>query len=52
MSHRILAINPGSTSTKVAVYDEGEPVFNISLAHTPSDLERFPSVMDLSLIHI
>lgn len=46
MSHRILAINPGSTSTKVAVYDEGEPVFNISLAHTPSDLERFPSVMD------
>ena len=31
--HRILAINPGSTSTKIAVYDDLKPVFKISIAH-------------------
>ncbi len=46
MSHRILAINPGSTSTKVAVYDDTDPIFNVSLAHTIEQLEEFDSVLD------
>lgn len=38
---RILAINPGSTSTKIAVYDDSTPVFAQSIHHTPEELARF-----------
>ena len=31
MKHRILAINPGSTSTKIAVYDDGNLLFKQSI---------------------
>lgn len=41
MAHRILAINPGSTSTKIAVYDDLEPVFSLTIHHTPEDLAPF-----------
>ncbi|MDE6463495.1 MAG: butyrate kinase, partial [Muribaculaceae bacterium] len=46
MSHRVLAINPGSTSTKVAVYDDTEPIFTISIAHTAEELQSFATVLD------
>lgn len=46
MNHRVLAINPGSTSTKVAVYEENDCIFSISLSHTAEELEKFPSVLD------
>lgn len=45
MSHRILAINPGSTSTKIAVYDDEIPLFSVSLAHSPEDIARFADVI-------
>ncbi len=41
MSHRILAINPGSTSTKIGVYDDMEPIFTRSIQHTPDELAKF-----------
>jgi len=44
--HRVLAINPGSTSTKVAVYDGEAPVFSRSLQHTAEELAPFPHVAD------
>lgn len=43
---KILAINPGSTSTKMAVYDDTTPVLNICLRHSVKDLEPFPKVID------
>ncbi len=46
MSYKILAINPGSTSTKIAVYTDGEPTFSLSIAHTAEDLAGFASVAD------
>ena len=46
MNHRVLAINPGSTSTKVAVYEENNCIFSTSLSHTAEELEKFPSVLD------
>lgn len=46
MSYKILAINPGSTSTKIAVYEDEKPVFNTSLAHTPEELASFSQVID------
>ena len=33
MHYRILAINPGSTSTKISIYDNETPVFIKSITH-------------------
>lgn len=46
MSHRILVINPGSTSTKIAVYEGLNPVFESDIRHTPAELARFGSVWE------
>jgi butyrate kinase len=43
---RILAVNPGSTSTKIAVYQNTEPVFLKNIKHTPEDLAPFPKITD------
>lgn len=43
---RILVINPGSTSTKLAVYEDETPVYTKSIDHTPADLAPFPGVPD------
>lgn len=42
----ILVINPGSTSTKVAVYRNEAPLFVESCSHQPEELGRSPRVMD------
>ncbi len=42
----ILAINPGSTSTKIAVYDDERQIFSCSIAHTPQELAAFDDVLD------
>ena len=39
----ILAINPGSTSTKIAVYENEKPLFVSSLDHTAEELAKCPS---------
>lgn len=43
---KILAINPGSTSTKMAVYDDETPVLELTLRHSVEDLEPFSKVID------
>jgi butyrate kinase len=43
---RILAVNPGSTSTKIAVFQETEPIFLKNIRHNTSDLEKFPRIND------
>lgn len=43
---RILAINPGSTSTKIAVYEDETPLFVKSLSHSADDLKPFERVSD------
>jgi butyrate kinase len=43
---RILAINPGSTSTKIAVYEGETPVFVKNLKHSPEELEKFEKITD------
>jgi butyrate kinase len=42
----ILAINPGSTSTKIAVYANTNPVFIKTLRHSSEDLSPFEVVTD------
>ncbi len=47
MSKRlILAINPGSTSTKFALFEEDQILFEKTLRHSPEDLANFPRIAD------
>jgi butyrate kinase len=39
--HRILAINPGSTSTKIAVYEGDQEQFTEEIQHSAAELEPF-----------
>jgi butyrate kinase len=43
---RILVINPGSTSTKIAVYQDTEPIFLKNIKHTPEDFIPFHKISD------
>ena len=43
---RILAINPGSTSTKIAVFDNTNPVFIQTIHHSKEELEKFKRITD------
>ncbi len=43
---RIIAINPGSTSTKIAVYIEETPVLVKNIVHSKEDLDRFERITD------
>lgn len=46
MAEKILVINPGSTSTKIAVYDGEKQVWKESIDHSPEELQKYPSVFD------
>ncbi len=46
MNYRILAINPGSTSTKVAVYEEERLLFNDNIQHPQESLEQYGSLLE------
>lgn len=43
---KILVLNLGSTSTKVALYEDEKAVWTDSVAHTPDDLKQCHSVFD------
>lgn len=43
---RILAINPGSTSTKIAVYQNMNPVFVKNITHPSEEIAQFEHVAD------
>ena len=46
MEYRILAINPGSTSTKIAVYSNNKPVFLKDIRHDVKKLGEFKKISD------
>ena len=43
---KILVINPGSTSTKIAVYEDDKPVFIKKISHEISSLAQFDRITD------
>ena len=43
---QILVINPGSTSTKMAVYEDEMPLVLRSISHTNEELSRFDDVIE------
>lgn len=44
--YRLLIINPGSTSTKIAIYDNEKPVFEETLRHSNEELSPYPTIID------
>ena len=45
-AYRILAINPGSTSTKIAIFTNEEMTFSRELKHSAEDLKDFHHIND------
>jgi len=43
--YHILVINPGSTSTKIALYDNEDQLLNEEITHTVEELAVYPDVM-------
>ena len=46
MKHRILAINPGSTSTKIAIYSEQELEYKKSIKHNTETITSYNTIYD------
>jgi len=45
-NYRILAINPGSTSTKIALFENEREIFYTTISHSAEELSRFKSIME------
>ncbi len=43
---KLLAINPGSTSTKIAVYEDVKPLISQTLRHSSEELAPYPRIID------
>ena len=46
MAYQILAINPGSTSTKAALFEDDKVVLELTLRHSVEEIGRFASIND------
>ena len=46
MEFRVLAVNPGSTSTKIAVFDDDKPVFIETLRHDAKQIDSFGGIIE------
>ena len=46
MSEKVLIINPGSTSTKVALYEKNDRLAEETIRHTTEEISRFKGVID------
>lgn len=46
MSYKLLIINPGSTSTKISVYDGEREIFGETLRHSSEEIGKFEHIFD------
>jgi len=44
--YKILAINPGSTSTKLAIYENEKPIYTYSVKHDTTAILQFPHIIE------
>ena len=44
--YKIFAINPGSTSTKIALFEGNQPVFSSNVAHDAEVLKQYREISD------
>ncbi len=42
--YKVLSINPGSTSTKIAVYEDAKEVLNVTLRHSDEEIQQYPDI--------
>ncbi|MBR2400446.1 MAG: butyrate kinase [Tidjanibacter sp.] len=45
-AYKILTINPGSTSTKVAVFENDKELFSTTLRHSSEEIGRYKTILD------
>lgn len=46
MSYNILIINPGSTSTKIGVYEDEKEILEETIRHTNEEIKRYETIFD------
>ncbi len=46
MSYKILIINPGSTSTKIGVYEDETQLMEETLRHSTEEISKYPSIYE------
>ena len=46
MSYKILIINPGSTSTKIGVYENEKELFEETLRHSTEEISKYASIFE------
>lgn len=46
MTYTILIINPGSTSTKIGVYEDEQQIFEETLRHPTEEIAKYASIID------
>jgi len=46
MTFKILAINPGSTSTKIALYEDTKEVYKKNIEHPSEEIEKYKNISD------
>ncbi|MEO0236927.1 MAG: butyrate kinase [candidate division WOR-3 bacterium] len=44
--YKILTINPGSTSTKIAVYEDDKEIFKKTISHPESEISKYKHIVD------
>ena len=44
--YKVLALNPGSTSTKIALFDGEECLFSKNVSHDAGELEKFATLSE------
>eukprot|EP00249_Psilotum_nudum_P035153 c55251_g1_i1 orf=1-216(-) len=45
-SFKILVVNPGSTSTKIAVYEDENEIFKTNITHSREELAPYEKITD------
>jgi butyrate kinase len=45
-TYRVFAINPGSTSTKIALFENEKALLNVAVSHDAKKLKEFPEISD------
>ncbi len=46
MSYKVFAINPGSTSTKIALFVDDKKIFSANVDHDASELKKYEEISD------
>lgn len=46
MAYKVFAINPGSTSTKIALFEDDKKIFSANVAHEAEELKKYKEISD------